>query len=266
MADPLTLWRRFLARPNDDRVKTFGVAVLVAFVCAVVVSATSVTLKPLQDAHLAAERAARMEAMLDTLPEMRGLMEEAGVTALETRMIDLSDGSFAPEIDPEGFDANTAAEDPEISIAIPPEADIAGLKRRENHAPVYLLERDGELMLLVLPMRATGYQSTITAMLALEPDLRTIAALTITGQGETPGLGARIADPDWAALWPGKEIANEDGEIVIEVVRGTATGPYQVDGISGATRSSNAVGAMLNFWLGDLGYGPFLDRLESEGL
>ncbi len=265
MADPLTLWRGFLARPNDDRVKTFGVAVLVAFVCAAVVSATSVTLKPLQDAHLEAERAARMEAMLDTLPEMRGLMQEAGVTALETRMINLSDGSFAPDLDPVNFDV-AAADDPDSSIAIPPEADVAGLKRRENHAPVYLLERDGELMLLVLPMRATGYQSTITAMLAVQPDLRTIAALTITGQGETPGLGARIAEPDWAALWPGKEIANEDGEIVIEVVRGTATGPYQVDGISGATRSSNAVGAMLTFWLGDLGYGPFLDRLESEGL
>ena len=266
MADPLTLWRRFLARPNDDRVKTFGIAVLVAFICAVVVSATSVTLKPLQDAHLEAERAARMEAMLDTLPEMRELMEEAGVTALETRVVTLSDGSFAPDLDPASFDVVAAAENPETSIAIPPEADPAGLKRRENYALVYLLERDGELMLLVLPMRATGYQSTITAMLALQPDLRTIAALTITGQGETPGLGARIADPDWAALWPGKQIVDQDGQIVIEVVHGTATGLYQVDGISGATRSSNAVGAMLNFWLGDLGYGPFLDRLESEGL
>jgi len=53
---------------------------------------------------------------------------------------------------------------------------------------------------------------------------------------------------------------------VIEVVRGTASGPYEVDAISGATRSSNAIGSMLSFWLGDLGYGPFLDRLEQEGL
>lgn len=266
MAEPLNPWRRFLARPNDDRVKTFGVAVMVAFICAIIISATSVTLKPLQDAHLEAERAARIEAMLDTLPGMRGLMEETGVTALQTRMISLADGRFAPEIDPATFDAQAAADTPETSIAIPPDADVAGLKRRENHAPVYLLERDGDLMLLVLPMRVSGYQSTITAMLALQPDLRTIAALTITGQGETPGLGARIAEPEWASLWPGKEIANEDGEIVIEVVRGQATGPYQVDGISGATRSSNAVGAMLEFWLGDLGFGPFLDRLESEGI
>ncbi len=81
---------------------------------------------------------------------------------------------------------------------------IRGLKRRENHAPVYLLERDGELMLLVLPMRATGYQSTITAMLALQPDLRTVAALTITEQGDTPGLGARIEEPDVAGALAGQ--------------------------------------------------------------
>ncbi len=104
MANPLSLWRRFLARPNDDRLKTLGVAVLVAFVSAVVVSVTSVSLKPLQDAHLEAERQARMERMLDTLPGMRELMEEAGVTALETRVVTLSDGSFAPDVDPASFD------------------------------------------------------------------------------------------------------------------------------------------------------------------
>jgi Na+-transporting NADH:ubiquinone oxidoreductase subunit C len=265
MTDPLTLWRRFLARPSDDRIKIFGIAVLVAFTCALVVSITSVALKPLQDAHLEVERAAKMEAMLNTLPQMRGLMRESGVTALETRLVNLSDGSFAPDMDAEGFDAVAAADHPATSIVIPSEADVAGLKRREHHAPVHLLERDGELKLLVLPMRAAGYQSTITAMLALQPDLRTIAGLTITGHAETPGMGARIAEPEWAALWPGKQIADDDGRIVIDVVRGQATGPYEVDGISGATRSSNAVGLMLAFWLGDLGYGPFLDRLESDG-
>lgn len=266
MADPITLWRRFLARPNDDRGKTVGIAVIVAFVCAVVVSATSVLLNPRQQAHLEAERAARMEAMLDTLPGMRDLMEEAGVTALEIRMVDLSEGRFAADIDPAGHDAIAAAADPGTSIAIPPEADVAGIRRRENHAPVYLLERDGELLLLVLPMRATGYQSTIRAMLALQPDLRTIAALSITDHGETPGIGSRITDPAFIDRWPGKQIADDSGQIVIQIVRGQASGPYEVDAISGATRSTNAIGSMLTFWLGDLGYGPFLDRLEQEGL
>jgi Na+-transporting NADH:ubiquinone oxidoreductase subunit C len=57
--------------------------------------------------------------------------------------------------------------------------------------PVHLLERDDDLLLIVLPVQGRGYQSAIQAMLALEPDLNSIAALTITEQGETPGI---IAD------------------------------------------------------------------------
>ncbi|PJI84370.1 Na+-transporting NADH:ubiquinone oxidoreductase subunit C [Yoonia maricola] len=266
MLNPLTPWRRFLARPNDDHVKVFGVAILVAMICAAFVSTAAVALKPLQDAHLEAERAARMAQMLDTLPGMREVMEEAGVDALETRVVEMATGTFVTDIDPDSFDVQAAANDPEQSTAIPSDADIAGLHRRADHALVHLLERDGALLLVVLPVQGTGYQSTIRAMLALEPDLNTIAALTITEQGETPGIGARVQDPAWQALWPGRQVADENGNIVISVVRGTATAPYEVDGISGATATSNGVANMLRYWLGDHGYGPFLDRLATEGL
>jgi Na+-transporting NADH:ubiquinone oxidoreductase subunit NqrC len=88
------------------------IAALVAFVCAVLVSTASVLLDPIQQEQIDAEQAARMEAMLDTLPGMREVMEEAGVTALETRIVDLSTGAFAPEIDPASFDMIAAANDP----------------------------------------------------------------------------------------------------------------------------------------------------------
>ncbi len=266
MLSPLTPWRRFLTRPNDDHFKVFGVAILVALFCAVVVSTTAVALKPLQDAHVEAEQAARMAQMLDTLPGMRDIMEEAGVDTLETRIVELATGTFTTDIDPASFDAQAAATEPEQSATIPPDADVAGLGRRANHMPVHLLERDGDLLLIVLPVQGRGYQSAIQAMLALEPDLNTIAALTITEQGETPGIGARVEEPAWQALWPGKQIADESGQIVISVVRGIATSPYEVDAISGATVTSNGVANMLRYWLGDHGYGPFLARLAEEGL
>lgn len=265
MADPPTIWRNFLGRPNDDRIKVFGVAILVALTSAIVVSTAAVTLKPMQEAHLEAERAARMAQMLDTLPGMRDVMEEAGVDTLETRIVHLATGSFVTDMDPASFDAQAAANDPEQSTTIPPDADIAGLRRRANHAPVYLLERDGNLLLTVLSVYGSGYQSPIRAILALEPDLNTIAALTITEQGETPGIGARVEDPAWQALWPGTQIADATGRIAVSVVRGTATEPYEVDGISGATVTGNGVANMLRYWLGDHGYGPFLDRLAAEG-
>ena len=266
MPSPLAYWRDFLARSNEDRVKVFGVAFLVALASSVLVSITSVTLKPLQEAHLDAERAARMAAMLDQLPGMRDIMAELEVDALETRMVELSTGAFVADVDPVTFDPVAATADEETSVAIPPDVDVAGLGRRALLAPVNLLERDGELLLVVLPVSGKGYQSTLRAMLALNADLTTISALTITEQGDTPGIGARVEDPAWLALWPGKEIVDETGKIVITVVRGAASGPHEVDGISGATITSNGVANMLRYWLGNHGYGPFLDRLRAEGL
>ncbi len=263
MANPI---RAFLNRPNDDTAKTFGVAIGVALVSALVVSTASVLLKPIQDANIAAEQAARMEAMLDQLPGMRDLMMETGVDALETRMVDLATGAFLPGTDAAGFDMLAAAQDPETSVALTTEQDLASIKRRPTMAPVYLLQKDGDLMLLVLPVHGTGYASTIRAMLALEADLQTVAALTVLEQGETPGLGARIMEPDWQAQWPGTLALAEDGTPVVEVVKGGATEAWQVDGLTGATRTSNAIQFLLQFWLGPDGYGPMLDRLRAEGL
>ena len=263
MANPLA---RLLARPNEDPTKTVFLAGLVAFVCALLISTASVLLDPIQQAQIDAERAARMEAMLDTLPGMRAVMEEVGVDALETRLVDLSTGNYTQDVDPATYDMTAAASDPALSTPLSTEVDLAGIRTRPLYAPVYLLEREGELLLVVLPVYGQGYASTIRAMLALEPDLSTVAALTILEQAETPGLGARIAEPDWLAQWPGTQILDADGSMMIEVVRGGAQSVHEVDGISGATRTSNAITFMLRFWMGPDGYGPFLDRLRAEGL
>ncbi|WPY94409.1 NADH:ubiquinone reductase (Na(+)-transporting) subunit C [Limimaricola variabilis] len=265
MPEPHGIWGRFLARPNEDPVKALGMAGLVALGAALTVSTAATLLEPRQAANLEAARAARMQAMVDALPGLRVVMEEAGVTELQSRLVELESGSVLPG-DATGFEAEPTARDAETGIDLPPEADIAGLGRRERVAAVHLLERDGAPVLVVLPMRGTGYQSTIHALLALEADLDTVAALTVTEQGETPGLGAQIERADWQALWPGRRIADDSGTIRIEVVRGTASTPYEVDGISGATRTGNGVTAMLRFWMGPWGYGPFLDRLAREGM
>ena len=81
---------------------------------------------------------------------------------------------------------------------------------------------------------------------------------------ETPGLGARIENDAWQALWPGKQVADAEGVIRIEVVKGAGAGPHEVDGITGATRTSTGVTNLLRFWLGPDGYGPYLERLRSE--
>lgn len=240
-ANPLLWWRGFLALPNDKPAKSLGVALLVALVCSLFVSVTAVTLKPLQDANRLAERVARMLGMVEILSE--------GVP--DPRFVELATGAYA-------------SRDPGTGTELAADRDIAGLGSREDVATVFELRDGGELRLVILPVRGTGYQSTLKGYLALGGDLSTVAALTFYEQGETPGLGARVEDPSWQALWPGKQVADSEGVIRVEVVKGAGEGPHEVDGISGATRTSTGVSNLLRFWLGADGYGPYLERLRSE--
>lgn len=265
MANPMTMWRSFLAKSNNARSKIFGIAIILAFVCSLAISTVTVALRPIQQANLDAERETRMSAMFNTLPSMRNLLEETGADGFETGLVDLASGIVVGSDGLDNYDYDVAAKDPDTSVEIPAEFDLAGLKRRPVQIPVYLLQREGDLLLLVLPVRGRGYQSVIKAMLALNADLNTIAAFTILEQEETPGLGARIEDADWQVLWPGKKIEDEDGTLVINVVKGGASTPYEVDGISGATITSNGVANMLRYWLGDHGFAPFLQHLKREG-
>lgn len=261
--NPIGLWNRFLALPNDSRTKTLGVAFLVALVCATAVSVTAVTLKPRHEANLRRDRDARMAEMVAALPGMAEILAQSGADRLETVIVDLAAGDVATAVDPAQFDYAAAQSDPRSGATLAQEADIAGIGRRPDHAPAYLLRDAERLVLAVLPAYGAGYQSTIRAYIALEGDLNTIAAISIYEQGETPGLGTRIAEPEWQDRWQGKQVADDSGAPRLSVVQGGSGGPFEVDAISGATRSSMGVSNLVRFWLGPDGYGPFLDRLKA---
>ena len=54
------------------------------------------------------------------------------------------------------------------------------------------------------------------------------------------------------------------GEVKLGVIKGMAQGPgiapHEVDGLSGATLTANGVTNMLKFWLGEHGFGPFIQN------
>ena len=57
--------------------------------------------------------------------------------------------------------------------------------------------------------------------LALEPDLKTVIGLEFFEHIETPGLGGEIDNPRWKAIWKGKEIYSDSGEVLITVIKGS---------------------------------------------
>ena len=80
------------------------------------------------------------------------------------------------------------------------------------------------------------------------------------------GLGARIEEQAWQQGFAGKQLFDDAGAIRFSVAHGPARTEHEVDGITGASVTSYAVTDMIHFWLGPLGYGPFLDNLRSGEL
>ena len=137
--------------------------------------------------------------------------------------------------------------------------DPAGLGGiRENHAVVFLYAKKNQV---IIPIRGRGLWSTLYGYIALAEDASTISGITFYQHKETPGLGGEVDNPDWKAQWPGK-VAIEDGQVVIEVKKqGKVTDSrFQIDGMAGATITTQGVHRLVRFWLGEQGFGKYLTR------
>jgi Na+-transporting NADH:ubiquinone oxidoreductase subunit C len=255
-------------RKTDTVVRTLLVAFVVSLVCSSFVASAAVVLKPRQVANAIID-------MRRNILEVAGLLEPGRdidelFDGIEPRVVDLDTGSYVEDVDPETFDPADAAKDPERSVDVPAEMDVAQVGRRAKHALVYLVRRDGEVSKIILPVSGYGLWSTMYGFLAFEADGNTVADITFYSHGETPGLGDFIAKPAWRELWGGKRAFDESGELRLQVVKGrvSADDPladYHVDGVSGATLTGNGVTKTMQYWLGEHGYGPYLRNIQRGG-
>lgn len=253
---------------------TLKVALLLCVVCSIFISSAAVILKPMQQANKTLDRNKNILAaagMFD--PQLNTNDDVAELFAQFTpRIVDLESGEFATQeqlaelgINPTTYDQRTVINDPQFSEALDASQDIAGLKRQVRYATVYLVEGEGgELQDIVLPVSGYGLWGTMYGYLALEGDANTVKGIGFYDQKETPGLGGEIANPRWKALWPGKEVYDEDGDVALSVVKGGGQGVHQIDGLAGASLTSRGVDNLIEFWLGPLGFGPFLTNLTNS--
>jgi Na+-transporting NADH:ubiquinone oxidoreductase subunit C len=185
---------------------------------------------------------------------------------LEPRIVDLQEGRILEGVDAMAFDQRAAASDPSRSREAPENA--AKVRRIPNQALIFEM-RDGDRVEgLVLPVEGYGLWSTLYGYLALEADGNTIRGITFYEHGETAGLGGEVDNPRWKALWPGRLAFDESGELRIRVKKGAAgppdRDPHQVDGLSGATLTTNGVTHLIHFWLGENGFRRYLDAYRRE--
>lgn len=256
--------------PRDTPRYTIAFSAAVCVVCAVLVSTAAVTLRERQTANAELDRrrnvlAAAGDILGSEKPSRQEI--ERRFADFEVVAVDLRSGLEDPAVDARGYDARVAQGDTQMSRAVG--RNDAQIVRVPHHLLVYKKAgADGRLELLVLPIEGKGLWSTMYGFLALGPDLRTVRGLTYYQHGETPGLGGEVDNDRWKALWPGRQVFDAGGRAAIEVIRGAAgpaeVDPHRVDGLSGATITSRGVTAMLRFWLGAQGFGPYLQQLRKE--
>ncbi|QBY05125.1 Na(+)-translocating NADH-quinone reductase subunit C [Thalassotalea sp. HSM 43] len=246
--------------------KTVGFVVAVCLVCAALVSVSAVQLKPLQTANKLLDKQTK-------ILEAAGLLDMAGNNIVatynqfvEAKMIDVATGEVI-DGNPDMFDERRDARDANKSSK--PVNDIAGINRRANTQVVYFVKNGaGTIETVILPIVGSGLWDLMYGFVGLESDLNTVKSVVYSDHKETPGLGAEVMNPKWKALWPGKKMFNDNGDIAIRMVKGGAKADdvHGVDGLSGATLTSVGVEKTIHFWLGEEGYGPFIAKTREKGL
>ena len=252
---------------NDTIKKTLIVAISLCLVCSALISFSAVELRDLQEANKTLDKQSKILSAAGLLKD--GSLISELFESIEPRIVNLETGEYDSAINLDDYEESAFSRDPNTSIELSSSQDIALLKRRENFQTVYLHYESQALNAIILPVRGYGLWGTMKGYLALEPDFKTIIGLEFFDHKETPGLGGEIDNPKWKAIWKGKEVFSESGDILISVIKGSVNksseqAKYQVDGLSGATITSNGVTNLLSFWLGDMGYGPLIDQLQEE--
>lgn len=126
--------------------------------------------------------------------------------------------------------------------------------------PVFVFDINGRSV-TVIPCYGAGLWGPIWGYIALAEDGKTIVGAIFDHKGETPGLGAKIAEAPFYTSFQGKAFGS--GEKVFAVEKGKhEDDPTCVDAISGATITSQALGRGINLWA--TYYQPYLMTMQAD--
>jgi Na+-transporting NADH:ubiquinone oxidoreductase subunit C len=265
-----------VAKAKETVSRTLMVALVLSIAFSVVVSTAAVLLRPAQVKNQNLDIRSNILAAAGMLEPGASADEiEETFSRFDVRLLDLDSGEFVEPSavgveDPMKYDMYKAASDPSMSTNIPSSEDKAGIKRRPNVAKIFTMSENGEITRVVLPVHGYGLWSTLYGFISLEGDLNTVEGLGFYSHAETPGLGGEVDNPRWKQQWVGKEIYDgERADPKIRLVKGGVGADardkeHKVDALSGATLTSNGVQNLVNYWMGDRGYAPFLQRLRDK--
>ena len=123
-------------------------------------------------------------------------------------------------------------------------SEVVKNETEKDGQKLYECQIDGK-NIVVASLKGMGLWGGISGYLAIDPEGKVYGAY-FNHEGETAGLGAEIKDSQaWQEKFIGKQIWDENGNVVLSVVKKVENPATQVDCVTGATLTSNGVDAML---------------------
>jgi Na+-transporting NADH:ubiquinone oxidoreductase subunit C len=143
------------------------------------------------------------------------------------------------------------------------------LPAEERIYPVYRYmskENPEKVESYIFPIYGNGLWDKIWGYVALDASFETITGVSFDHKAETPGLGARITTPEVQHRFVGKEIYDDQGNLVsVQMVKGEGHGSldaHHVDGMAGATMTGKGVNNMLKNYLE--AYQGYMKKVKGE--
>ena len=123
-------------------------------------------------------------------------------------------------------------------------AEVVKEEKELDGQKIYECQIDGQ-NIRVASLKGMGLWGGISGYVAIDKEGKVFGAY-FNHESETAGLGAEIKDSQaWQEKFIGKKIFNDNGEVVLSVVKKVDDPTTQVDCVTGATLTSNGVDAML---------------------
>jgi len=138
------------------------------------------------------------------------------------------------------------------------------VKLADRQLPVMKCRLDDGSVKYVLPVYGAGLWGPIWGYIAVNEDGNTIYGANFSHEGETPGLGARIAEQPFQDEFKDKHLfINGEFKSVAVLKRGqkATNGAEQIDALTGATITSRGVSDMMADCLAP--YQAFLKKLQT---
>ncbi|MDP4979483.1 MAG: FMN-binding protein [Desulfobacterales bacterium] len=133
------------------------------------------------------------------------------------------------------------------SVDITPGTVTVKKELKTSYYNLFRVTHEGKLAGWVVKADGQGYADKIEIIIGLDPSADTITGLFVLQQKETPGLGNKIAFPEWRNQFMRKKTSTP-----LVVTKGQSQAPSAIDAVTGATISSRSVIGIVNRTISDV--------------